>query len=167
MLKRGGRWEEAPSQQIPDGLLDTCGGRMRVEWVRLCPLRFTSKNAPSKEKILGTILLSILAGHKRSAQMTSVRADKVLPELLGMVGIASEDSVRRAFPKGEEADSTLWMDESMNKTFEPLLFGEWVLNRGGHSMASRKRPRSAAVRRNRGGLRLSITPASLPSCAWC
>jgi hypothetical protein len=151
-----GEWEEAPSQPIPDGLLDTYGGRMRVEWdpsakvtafgplsyfihflktsglweewVRLCPLQFTSNNAPSKEKILGTILLSILAGHKRYAHMTSVRADKVLPELLGMDGIASEDSVRRAFLKGEEADYTLWMDESMNTTFEPLLSEEWVLD---------------------------------------
>jgi hypothetical protein len=45
-------------------------------------LEYMSNNAPSKEKILGTILLSILAGHKRYAHMTSVRADKVLPASL-------------------------------------------------------------------------------------
>jgi hypothetical protein len=151
-----GEWEVAPSHGVPEGLLDTYGGRMRVEWdpsakvtafgplsyfihflktsglweewVRLCPLEYMSNNAPSKEKILGTILLSILAGHKRYAHMTSVRADKVLPELLGMDGIASEDSVRRALQRGEEADYTLWIDRSMNTTFEPLLLERWVLD---------------------------------------
>lgn len=155
-LHPAGEWDETLSQPIPDGLLDTYGGRMRVEWdpsakvtafgplsyfihflktsglweewVRLCPFEFTSNNAPSKEKILGTILLSVLAGHKRYAHMTSVRADKVLPELLGMDGIASEDSVRRAFLKGEESGYTLWLDRSMNTTFEPLLSEEWVLD---------------------------------------
>ena len=141
---------------ISDDLLDTFGGRIRMEWdpsakvtafgplsyfihflktsglweewVRLCPLQFTSNNAPSKEKILGTILLSILAGHKRYAHITTVRADAVLPELLGMDGIASEDSVRRAFQRGEEDELTLWMDRSMNTTFEPLLTEKWILD---------------------------------------
>ncbi len=39
--------------------------------IELCPLRFTSNNAPPRQKILGTVLLSILAGHKRSAHITT------------------------------------------------------------------------------------------------
>jgi len=141
---------------IADDLLDTFGGRVRMEWdpsakvtafgplsyfihflktsglweewVRLCPLEFTSNNAPSKEKILGTILLSVLAGHKRYAHITTVRADTVLPDLLGIDGIASEDSVRRAFQRGDESGLTLWMDRSMNTTFEPLLTEKWILD---------------------------------------
>lgn len=151
-----GEYEGMLSQPVLEGLLDTYGGRIRVEWdpsakvtafgplsyfihflktsglweewVKLCPLQFASNNAPSKEKILGTILLSILAGHKRYAHITTVRSDKVLPDLLGMDGIASEDSVRRVFLHGAEDDLTLWMDRSMNTTFEPLLSEPWVLD---------------------------------------
>lgn len=102
------------------GLLD--------EWVELCPLQFTSNNAPSKRKILGTVLLSILAGHYRYAHITTVRSDKVLPELLGIDGLASEDSVRRAFKHASEEELTLWLDRCMNTVFEPLLSEPWVLD---------------------------------------
>jgi len=98
------------------------------EWVELCPLRFNSNNAPSKQKILGTVLLSILAGHKRYAHITTVRSDKVLPELLGMDGIASEDSVRRAFLHASDEALTQWLDRCMNTVFEPLLREPWVLD---------------------------------------
>ena len=32
-------------------------------WVDDCPLRYTSPNAPKKRDVLGTLLLSVLAGH--------------------------------------------------------------------------------------------------------
>jgi len=59
------------------------------EWVDNCPMIFTSPNAPSKRDILGTILLSVLAGHKRYAHITSIRCDNVNPGLLGMNKISS------------------------------------------------------------------------------
>ena len=34
-------------------------------WVNDCPLQYTSPNAPQKRDVLGTILLSVLAGHWR------------------------------------------------------------------------------------------------------
>ena len=34
-------------------------------WVEDCPLAYTSPNAPTKRDVLGTLLLAILAGHKR------------------------------------------------------------------------------------------------------
>jgi hypothetical protein len=68
-------------------------------WVRDCPLHYTSPNAPPKEDLRGTLLLSVLASHKRYAHITTVRSDSVLPQLLGMRRVRSEDAVRRAFNK--------------------------------------------------------------------
>jgi hypothetical protein len=65
-------------------------------WVADCPLEYTSGNAPQKRDVLGTILLSLLAGHWRYAQIGAIRGDGVNPGLPGMTKVASEDSVRRA-----------------------------------------------------------------------
>src|SRR6266851_2510177 len=40
-----------------------------------CPLHLTSPNAPSKRDVLGTVLLSVLAGHRRYAHITALRGD--------------------------------------------------------------------------------------------
>ena len=64
-----------------------------------CPLHYTSPNAPSKRDILGTTMLSILAGQWRYAHITALRGDGVNPSLLGMTKVASEDSVRRALER--------------------------------------------------------------------
>ena len=61
-----------------------------------CPLTYTSPNAPNVRDVIGTWVLSVLAGHKRYAHITALRCDSVLPELMGMSKIASDDSVRRA-----------------------------------------------------------------------
>ena len=37
-------------------------GGLFSEWVRTCPLRFSSPNAPSLNDLLGTIMLSVLSG---------------------------------------------------------------------------------------------------------
>ena len=103
--------------------VDTFGGTVHVEWdpdaaatplghlaffaeylkvsgrydalVADCPLHYTSPNAPSKRDVLGTVMLSALAGHWRYAHITALRGDGVNPSLLGMTKVASEDSVRR------------------------------------------------------------------------
>ena len=77
-------------------------------WVRDCPLQYKSANAPPKQDILGTVMLSVLAGHKRYAHITTVRSDSVLPQLLGMQRVRSEDAVRRAFQNGAEEPYTVW-----------------------------------------------------------
>lgn len=71
-------------------------GGLFEPWVNDCPLYYTSSNAPTKQDVLGTVLLSVLAGHKRYAHITTVRADNVNPKLLGMNKVVSEDAVRRA-----------------------------------------------------------------------
>ncbi|NJN05115.1 MAG: transposase [Rhodobacteraceae bacterium] len=100
-------------------------------WKRLvetCPLKYVSPNAPSKEEILGTILLSVLSGHRRYAHMTGLRGDQTMAEMLGVKRLRSEDSVRRAFERQDEEELTLWMDVNLGETFEPLLEGEWILD---------------------------------------
>ena len=52
-------------------------------WVADCPLSLTSPNAPRKRDLLGTVLLSVLAGHRRYDQITALRSDPVNPPLLG------------------------------------------------------------------------------------
>ena len=64
------------------------------EWVGECPLSYTSPNAPPNRDILGTWMLSVLAGHKRYAHVTALRGDGVSPQVLGMSRIVSEDALR-------------------------------------------------------------------------
>ena len=97
-------------------------------WVEDCPLHDKSPNAPPKEDILGTVMLSVLAGHKRYAHITTVGSDSVLPQLLGMKRVRSEDAVRRAFQQGEEETYTTWTRKHLGATYEPLLNEPWILD---------------------------------------
>ncbi len=49
------------------------------DWVKSCPLVFTSPNAPSLNDLLGTITLAILSGQHRYSHVTALRADTVNP----------------------------------------------------------------------------------------
>src|SRR3954447_10450945 len=97
-------------------------------WVEDCPLHYRSPNAPPKQDILGTVMLSVLAGHKRYAHISTVRSDSVLPGLLGMKRVRSEDAVRRAFQQGEEQPWTAWTRQHLTATYEPLLKERWILD---------------------------------------
>src|SRR5277367_5814255 len=109
----------------PPVVVDSFAGSVRVEWdhaaaftplgqlpffidflktaglfeafVADCPLNYTSPNASKTRDVVGTAMLSMLAGHKRYSHIAALRGDGVLPELLGMRKIVSEDAVRRAF----------------------------------------------------------------------
>ena len=70
---------------------------------RLCegaPLAYASNNAPEVRDVLGTAVLSILNGQTRYAHISALREDRVGAESLGMSGVVSEDSVRRALRRG-------------------------------------------------------------------
>jgi hypothetical protein len=136
--------------------LETFGGVVEVEWeddgaagmhgglvyfieflkvsglwerfVEECPLKYVSPNAPTKSEILGTILFSVLSGHRRYAHITGIRSDAILPKLLGIERFRSEDSIRRAFEKEDEAALTLWMDRQLDITFSALLRQDWILD---------------------------------------
>ena len=126
------RWEEDPGIS-GHGLLTYFIEFLHVsglweEFVAQCPLRYTSPNAPSKEEILGTTLVSVLSGHRRYAHITGIRGDSVLPKLLGIGCLRSEDSIRRAFANQDEDALTLWMDGQTEKSFAALLKRDWVLD---------------------------------------
>jgi hypothetical protein len=87
--------EQPVVEQVSAGAVvaDTFAGRIHVEWdssatvtplgqlpffveylkqgglfdgfVADCPLHYTSPNAPDKRDVLGTVLLSVLSGHRR------------------------------------------------------------------------------------------------------
>src|SRR5208283_4484120 len=93
-----------------------------------CPLRYVSPNAPGKREVLGTAMLSMLAGHRRYAHITALRCDAVLPELLGMKKIVSEDAVRRAFQAIDETEGAAWLRGHLAFCVEPLLAEPWILD---------------------------------------
>ncbi len=97
-------------------------------WVADCPLSLTSPNAPSKRDLLGTVLLSVLAGHRRYAHITALRCDPVNPQLLGMRKVVSEDSVRRGLGKIEEEAGVAWLQTHLHDCTAPLLSEPWVLD---------------------------------------
>src|SRR5271157_3066901 len=102
------------------------------QWVEDCPLHYSSGNAPAKRDVLGTlvlsVVLSVLAGHWRYAHINALRADGINPELLGMSGVASEDSVRRGMKAMDEEASGEWMKGHLKASYEPLLQEPWVLD---------------------------------------
>ena len=97
-------------------------------WVADCPLTFSSPNAPRKRDLLGTVLLSVLAGHNRYAHITTLRCDAVNPRLLGMKKVVSEDAVRRGLAKIDEAAGLAWLQTHLDYCSSPLLSEPWVLD---------------------------------------
>jgi len=97
-------------------------------WVKDCPLRYTSRNAPEKRNVLGTLLLSVLAGHWRYAHISAIRGDGVNPGLLGMTKTVSEDSVRGALKSMDAEESGAWLKKHLKASYEPLLEEPWALD---------------------------------------
>jgi hypothetical protein len=97
-------------------------------WAAGCPLHLTSPNAPAKRDVLGTVLLSVLAGHWRYAHITALRGDGVNAPLLGMKKVVSEDAVRRALGKIEETAGVAWLREQLDYCVRPLLGEPWILD---------------------------------------
>lgn len=140
-------------QSLP---VDTFGGRVHVEWdpqaavtplgqlaffieflklsnlfdpfVADCPLHLTSPNAPTNRDILGTLLLSVLAGHTRYAHITALRSDGVNATLLGMRKLVSEDSLRRALLAMDETLGIAWLQQHLMNCYVPLLHVLWILD---------------------------------------
>jgi Transposase DDE domain group 1 len=137
-------------------VVDTLGGRMHVRWdehaaatpngqlvffaeflattgvfdrwVSSCPLTYRSGNAPDKRDVLGTLMLGMLAGHKRYAHITALRGDAVAAQALGMNKVVSEDALRRAMERIDEAASTAWMRPGLMHSVREALDRPWVLD---------------------------------------
>ncbi len=97
-------------------------------WIADCPLTYLSPNAPGKRDLLGTWLLSILAGHKRYAHATAIRGDRVNPGLLGMGKVVSEDALRRGLAKIPEEPGVAWLRGHLERSVFPLLKAPWIMD---------------------------------------
>ena len=73
-----------PLGQLPFFIQHLKMGHLFEPWVDECPLSYASNNAPKKVNVLGSFLLSILAGHNRYAHITSLMGDSVNTKLLGI-----------------------------------------------------------------------------------
>jgi len=97
-------------------------------WMESCPLNYQGAHSSKRQDILCTWLLSILSGHKRYSHITTIRADGVTPELLGMQQVVSEDTVRRALAAIKEEPGVDWLQSHIDSTVMPLLGAPWVLD---------------------------------------
>lgn len=97
-------------------------------WIKTCPLNYISPNGSNTKDILGTWFLSIMSGHKRYAHITALRSDYVVPELLGMDKVVSEDSVRRGLKAIEEEVGNSWLKNHLDASIYPLLSTPWILD---------------------------------------
>ena len=73
------RWDEG-AQATPHGQLVFFAQFLAAtgvfeRWVSQCPLAWRSGNAPDKRDVLGTLMLGLLAGHRRYAHITALRGD--------------------------------------------------------------------------------------------
>ena len=93
-----------------------------------CPLELTRPNAPATRDVVGTLVLSILAGHRRYAHITCLRSDGVSPDLLGMKRIVSEDAIRRPLSKIDESRGIAWLRRHLDDVIRPLLREPWILD---------------------------------------
>lgn len=136
--------------------LDTFAGTVKVEWdqsspltpfgqsvyfieflkvsgvfdalIADCPLHYTSPNAPEVRDVIGTWVLSGLAGHRRYAHVTALRSDSVLPELMGMSRIVSEDSLRRALAAIPVEEGLAWLQRHLDACVLPLLGERYIID---------------------------------------
>ncbi|MFA6443878.1 MAG: transposase [Sterolibacterium sp.] len=97
-------------------------------WLEGCPLNYVSPNAPSKAEVLGTWLLSMLAGHRRYSHVTTIRCDGINPGLLGMRKVISEDALRNALKRIPEGEGIAWLDTHLADSVAPLLDAAWILD---------------------------------------
>ena len=126
------RWDDG-AQATPNGqlvffaeFLATAG--VFDNWIERCPLEYTSPNAPDKRDVLGTLLLAILAGHRRYAHITALRGDGVAAKVLGMQRIISEDAMRRALLRIDEAQSRQWLRPALLSSVHAALEEPWIMD---------------------------------------
>ena len=73
-------------------------------------------------------MLGILAGSKRYAHIAGVRSDAVAAQALGLKGLVSEDSVRRALKAMKPEATGPWMREALMRSVRDALDLPWVMD---------------------------------------
>ena len=115
-------------------------------WVQACPLQYSSPNASRPRDMLGMLMLGILAGAKRYAHIAGVRRDAVAAKALGLNGMDSEDSVRRALKARAAAASEPWMRVALMASVRDALDRPWVLDMDATIKRTCSRGTTAAIR---------------------
>ena len=116
-------------------------------------------------------MLGMLAGHRRYAHITALRGDAVAAQALGMNKVVSEDALRRALERIDEAASAAWMRPALMHSVREALDRPWVLDIDATHQAAVRAPG-----RRRDGLQpgqarcgpaTCCTPSGWATCAWC
>lgn len=97
-------------------------------WQTTCPFAYSGPHSSRPGDILGTWFLSLLAGHRRYAHMNAIRFDSVMPDLLGMTSVVSEDTVRRFLKAIDETAGMNWLQTHLDACVQPLLSAPWILD---------------------------------------
>jgi hypothetical protein len=103
-------------------------GNLFSGWVGDCPLAYASNNAPRIRDVLGTIVLSVLSGHRRYCHSAALYGDQVAAGLLGLSKIVSHDSLSRGLKKMDEGKAEEWIHAHLLRKTEPLLQHAYVLD---------------------------------------
>ena len=103
------------------------GGRWQ-EFLRECPLTYAGNRGSGASKVMGTILLSVLCGHRRYAHINGVRGDGINPGLLGIGGTVSEDAVRLGIGRIDETAGLNWLSNQILGSISPVLSLPWILD---------------------------------------
>ena len=98
------------------------------EFLKNCPLSYTGNRGSGADKVMGTVLLSILNGHWRYAHINAVRGDGINPGLLGIDGTVSEDAVRLGMGRIEEEAGLEWISGHVLESISPVLGLPWILD---------------------------------------
>lgn len=106
-LQAGGRWEE---------------------FLRECPLHYIGNRGSGAKNVMGTVMLSALAGHWRYVHINAIRGDGINPGLLGMKGVVSEDAVRLGMARIEETAGLEWISTQVLDSISPALGLPWILD---------------------------------------
>jgi hypothetical protein len=77
MWNRDNSARVTPLGQLPFFIEYLKQGGLFDGWAADYPMHYTSPNAPTKRDFLGTVMLSVLAGHWRYAHITTLRCDLV------------------------------------------------------------------------------------------
>lgn len=102
--------------------------RMFDRLVEDAPFEYASPNAPKVRDVVGTMVLAILAGFRRYCHIERIRNDTACAGLLGMSKVMSDESVRRALKKCDEARLDAWLTRHEREVTESLLQFAYVLD---------------------------------------
>lgn len=103
------------------------GGRWE-QFLKNCPLHYSGNRGSGALNVMGTVLLSVLCGHWRYAHVNAVRGDGINPGLLGMDKTVSEDVVRLAMKRIDEAEGLDWLSSQVLDSIAPALALPWILD---------------------------------------